>query len=249
MKDMSTALTSNGVTRRGPAATHTHQSVSPKPASSSQQLLLHESKSTGACTSARTYLSLPALLSALAGVAVYLNTLQNDFCFDDSSAILTNPDLLPKTPWTDLFLNDFWGTPMHQEGSHKSYRPLCVLTFRLNYMLHGLDPLGYHLVNVLLHGIVCYIFVIVSSIVVFKDAKRKRFPLLVAGLSFAVHPVHTEAVSMSLLIIYCNIIKESVYHERSVYHKRSVYVAHQINQLPKNLQLLVKMLLHEIINI
>ncbi|XP_003388214.1 PREDICTED: transmembrane and TPR repeat-containing protein 3-like [Amphimedon queenslandica] len=192
MKDLSTALTSNGVSRRGPAVQSPPQPVTPRPVSSTtQQQLLHQRTSRGA----HPHWSLPALLSALAGVAVYLNTLQNEFCFDDSSAILTNPDLLPKTPLFNLFLNDFWGTPMHQEGSHKSYRPLCVLTFRLNYMLHGLDPMGYHLVNVLLHGVVCYIFVAVTSLVVFKDPERKMFPLFVAGLSFAVHPVHTEAVA------------------------------------------------------
>lgn len=45
-----------------------------------------------------------------------------------------------------------------QEQSHKSYRPLSVLTFRLNYAIHELDPLGYHLVNVLLHVLVCILY-------------------------------------------------------------------------------------------
>jgi hypothetical protein len=45
-----------------------------------------------------------------------------------------------------------------QEQSHKSYRPLCVLTFRWNYAVHELDPVGYHLVNVILHGIVCVFY-------------------------------------------------------------------------------------------
>ncbi|KFB49864.1 hypothetical protein ZHAS_00017889 [Anopheles sinensis] len=44
------------------------------------------------------------------------------------------------------------------EQSHKSYRPLCVLTFRWNYLLHGLEPAGYHLVNVLLHTIVSLMY-------------------------------------------------------------------------------------------
>lgn len=45
-----------------------------------------------------------------------------------------------------------------QEQSHKSYRPLCVLTFRWNYLLHGLDPYGYHLVNILFHIIVTLLY-------------------------------------------------------------------------------------------
>lgn len=45
-----------------------------------------------------------------------------------------------------------------QEQSHKSYRPLCVLTFRWNYLFHGLEPGGYHLVNMLLHTIVTLMY-------------------------------------------------------------------------------------------
>lgn len=68
-------------------------------------------------------------------------------------AILTNPDLRPSTPWQKLLENDFWGTPLRGSGSHGSYRPLCVATFRLNYIIGGLEPLGYHVVNVVLHAI------------------------------------------------------------------------------------------------
>lgn len=45
-----------------------------------------------------------------------------------------------------------------QEKSHKSYRPLCVLTFRWNYMIHELNPMGYHLVNTVLHAIVSALY-------------------------------------------------------------------------------------------
>ena len=30
----------------------------------------------------------------------------------------------------EFLRNDFWGIPMHKEQSHKSYRPLTVLTYR-----------------------------------------------------------------------------------------------------------------------
>ncbi len=69
-----------------------------------------------------------------------------------SRAIVKNPDLLPETPLSHVVYNDFWGTPLTHPGSHKSYRPLCVLTFRLNYWLAGLEPWGYHLGNVLCHS-------------------------------------------------------------------------------------------------
>ena len=129
-------------------------------------------------------------LCALAAVFLYLNTLDCGFCFDDSAVILDNQDLRPNVSWTNLLWNDFWGTPMGSNLSHKSYRPLCVATFRLNYLLHELQPMGYHLVNVLLHGAVCYLYVQLCG-VVFSAV----WPALIAGLLFAVHPIHTEAVS------------------------------------------------------
>ncbi|XP_072045716.1 protein O-mannosyl-transferase TMTC3-like [Amphiura filiformis] len=129
-------------------------------------------------------------VAILAVVALcYANALYCGFVFDDSSAIVNNKDLLPSTPIWNIFKNDFWGTPMHKEESHKSYRPLCVLTFRLNYVLHELDPVGYHLVNVILHGIVCVLVMRVCRH--FFDDR----PSFMAAVLFAVHPIHTEAVT------------------------------------------------------
>ncbi|XP_055917100.1 protein O-mannosyl-transferase Tmtc3 [Eupeodes corollae] len=126
----------------------------------------------------------------------YYNSASCDLVFDDISAVKDNKDLRPSTPLKNIFLNDFWGTPMRKEQSHKSYRPLTVLTFRWNYLIHQLEPAGYHVVNVILHVIVC---------ILFKRACKKLWVGVVGGggqkmsfvssLLFAVHPVHTEAVT------------------------------------------------------
>ena len=102
-------------------------------------------------------------LILLAAFLCYHNSLDCGFVFDDMSAVRDNKDLRPEYPVFNLFWNDFWGTPMDRERSHKSYRPLCVLTFRLNYLISELDPMTYHLVNVILHGIVCILFFVVCG--------------------------------------------------------------------------------------
>lgn len=112
------------------------------------------------------------------------------FYLFNSRAIKTNQDLLPETPWTHIFYNDFWGTLLTHSGSHKSYRPLCTLSFRINHAFGGMDPWGYHLVNVLLHAAVTGFFTNFSRIL-FGDG----YWSLVAGLLFASHPIHTEAVA------------------------------------------------------
>ena len=109
-----------------------------------------------------------------------------------SRAIVKNPDLLPTTPLWNVFVDDFWGTPLRHSGSHKSYRPLCVLTFRLNYVLSGLEPFGYHLTNVLLHAGVTALYVLTVRKAVVNCSPDV---LLLSGLLFAVHPVHAEAVA------------------------------------------------------
>uniref|UniRef100_A0A6G1S038 Transmembrane and tetratricopeptide repeat containing 3 n=1 Tax=Hypotaenidia okinawae TaxID=2861861 RepID=A0A6G1S038_9GRUI len=121
--------------------------------------------------------------------ACYWNSLFCGFVFDDVSAILDNKDLHPSTPLTNLFQNDFWGTPMSEERSHKSYRPLTVLTFRLNYLFSELNAVSYHFLNLVFHVVVCVVFLKVCKL--FLDNRSS----VVASLLFAVHPIHTEAVT------------------------------------------------------
>ena len=82
-------------------------------------------------------LPIPQLTLKQSSIVIFLlailcfgNSLYGEFVFDDSEAILSNDDLMPETPITDLFVHDFWGKKLALNTSHKSYRPLTVLTFR-----------------------------------------------------------------------------------------------------------------------
>nr|CAD7604858.1 unnamed protein product [Timema genevievae] len=76
----------------------------------------------------------PSLLSvlvvAVAAVVCYANSVDGHFVFDDSEAVVNNEDLRPNRPLWNLLHNDFWGTRLTHNHSHKSYRPLTVLSFR-----------------------------------------------------------------------------------------------------------------------
>nr|XP_040136780.1 protein O-mannosyl-transferase TMTC1 isoform X5 [Ictidomys tridecemlineatus] len=80
---------------------------------------------------------------------------------------------------------------MAENTSHKSYRPLCVLTFKLNIFLTGMNPFYFHAVNVILHCLVTLVLMYTCDKTVFKN----RGLAFVTALLFAVHPVHTEAVA------------------------------------------------------
>lgn len=63
-------------------------------------------------------------------VLSYVNSLNGDFVHDDIPAVATNADVIGSNSIQQLLLDDFWGTPMADASSHKSYRPLTTLSFR-----------------------------------------------------------------------------------------------------------------------
>ncbi|TMW60252.1 hypothetical protein Poli38472_000294 [Pythium oligandrum] len=126
------------------------------------------------------------------------NTRHNQFVWDDRAAVLGNAGVRRHdTSIWRLFKDDFWGTSIDSVNSHKSYRPLTVLTFRWNHYWHGIDPYGYHLVNVVVHAI-CSVLVWRTAEVIMRlyaPKKRVRVGSIIAGLLFALHPIHCDAVA------------------------------------------------------
>ena len=131
-----------------------------------------------------------ALGCSLLAVLLYLNTLEADLVFDDTAAILTNRDLLPSSPWSNLLFHDFWGDDIRHVKSHKSFRPITSASFKLNYHLHGDKPMHYHSVNVILNAVVSYLFVLLSHRVLGMELGLA----VLSGILYTIHPLHTEAV-------------------------------------------------------
>lgn len=68
---------------------------------------------------------------------------------------------------------------------------------RLDHTLFGRNASWFHVTNVLLHTVACALFTRVCATVA---GLRRNFATL-AGVLFAVHPIHTEAVSFGLLCL------------------------------------------------
>ena len=157
---------------------------------------------------------LTALLPAGVSVACYLNGLYGDWLDDDPLAITDNADVacpggLPELFSNhDLWHNDFWGTPMSSPASHLSYRPLTILSFRLQHCVQGFDGRAFHTVNVVLHALVV---LLVSHVA--KPLLPHRSQRQAAALLFALHAVHVECVTgavgrselLSAIFFFCGI--------------------------------------------
>jgi hypothetical protein len=80
------------------------------------------------------------------------------------------------------------------------YIPLSRLTYSLNYVLGGMDPWGYHLINVLLHAANAALFYVVARRLLAAGTGREDGRILsvaaaVAALVFGVHPLRVEPVA------------------------------------------------------
>src|SRR5213596_1947884 len=124
----------------------------------------------------------------------FLPTLRNQFVdWDDFKNFLDNP-YYRGLAWTQL--RWMWTTHLGH------YIPLTWMTFGLDYLLWGMNPLGYHLTNLLLHSAngVVFFFVVCRILARALPGLSERGHALavsagVASLVFAIHPLRVESVA------------------------------------------------------
>jgi hypothetical protein len=174
----------------------------------------------------------PALLVAVVAL-LYGRTLTFDFVnYDDYDLVARNTGFLgdPANILTAFTTHAF--TSHREEGVY--YRPLLLVTYFADYAVWGVNPLGYHLTNLLLHSAasVLLFFLVIELLrqagtasggAPAKGAGEGKggdaLTAFLAALLFAVHPVQTESVAwvagrndilLGLLLIaalYCYVLQ------------------------------------------
>jgi tetratricopeptide (TPR) repeat protein len=125
------------------------------------------------------------LLAAV--VLVYGNTLVNQFAMDDELYIMRNPQV------TDPSLHRLFSP----NPVSTVFRPVSFATLALNWSLSGNEPLGYHLLNLILHaGATTLLFILLQELL--GDSAEAKKVAFVAALLYAVHPIHVEAVAWAV---------------------------------------------------
>ena len=133
-------------------------------------------------TKSRASVGLVLLVLAVFGI-----TLGGDFVGDDRFMIVKNEYLRDPGLWKNFFTEDSWAG---SGGSTTNYRPLPLLSYAVNYWLGGLEPLGYHLVNLGLHMVVVLLVFALGSAVGLSTAGA-----FFGATIFAIHPLQTEAIA------------------------------------------------------
>lgn len=152
-------------------------------------------------------------------LALYGAVLSAPFLWDDESLIVQNE--LIRTPQTipQLFSVATW----REEISETFYRPMQMVQYAFLYQINQLDPFIFRLANVLVHGAnACLLYLLLFCLL------KKTGVAFVGSLIFAVHPLHTEAISYisgtaDLLLLFFALLMSLVY-VRTVLAERMIGV-------------------------
>lgn len=124
----------------------------------------------------------------LFSTVAYLNTLLHGFVWDDNDFIVGSPYI---QDWKNL-LNFITADYLkHSWDNLDVNRPLMVISLILDFAIWKLNPMGYHLTNLMLHvaNTVIVLYLLNS---IFWDRRIAVF----SALLFAVHPIHVQAVNV-----------------------------------------------------
>ncbi|MDA8155333.1 MAG: hypothetical protein M0Z52_02615 [Actinomycetota bacterium] len=135
-----------------------------------------------------------AVLLAVA-FAVYANSLPNSFNFDDGMFVTNNSAVHGFTLGNLKAV--FTSVPNQVE-----YLPIKDLTYMLDYEIWKLNPLGYHITNLVFYllviAVLYFLFVEIFSMAEINgqaDRRRACWTAFLAALIYSVHPAHVESVA------------------------------------------------------
>lgn len=130
----------------------------------------------------------PVALCLVAAVfAVYAPTLDFQFIVDDHF-FTSDPRVQSSGHVWEYFADYVWAE--YDGGLATFYRPLFILWMRLNFILSGLSPWGWHLLSITKHVAVA----VLLGLLAWK-LLHDRFAALIAATLFALHPAQVESVA------------------------------------------------------
>ncbi len=127
------------------------------------------------------------LLIILLGLFAYSSSINGKFVWDDNNLVVHNDDIKTFKTIPGVLQSNIAGS---LGNIYKSYRPLQIISYMLDYKIWGYNAFGYHLSSSLLHILVALSIYWLLR-VIFDDWV---ISFLCAAI-YVVLPIHTEAVS------------------------------------------------------
>jgi protein O-mannosyl-transferase len=138
----------------------------------------------------------PAIV-VIATFLTFLPVVQNDFVAWDDDRDLTGNPYWRGLGWTQLV----WMFSLHSQH----YIPLTWVSFGFDYLVWGLNPVGYHLTNLLLHTASAVVFFFIARRLIELSMPTLQEQLasldigaVFAALLFAIHPLRVESVAWAV---------------------------------------------------
>jgi tetratricopeptide (TPR) repeat protein len=128
-----------------------------------------------------------ALAAAALAFLVYINSLGNGFALDDLHVVFNNEAIHSAESLPGALASPYW--PGELGRAQGLWRPATTAVMGLTWILSAGSPFAFHLLNVLLHSAASATVVLVLARFTSVGAAA------LAGILFAVHPVHVEAVA------------------------------------------------------
>jgi tetratricopeptide (TPR) repeat protein len=117
----------------------------------------------------------------------YANGLGGGFTYDDKAIVRDNPRIRSPGNVSQIFATSYFGGP---RGAGTVYRPVLLLSYAVQWWIHGKQAVAFHAVNVLLHaGATLLLAALFLRLAIHPAAA------FAGALLFAVAPIHVESVT------------------------------------------------------
>jgi protein O-mannosyl-transferase len=162
--------------------------------------------------------------------AVYANSLGNQFTNWDDNSLIVNKKEIRSLDFENI-------KKIFDYKAGGTYQPVRVFSYAIDYHFWGLNPVGYHIHNILLHGLAA-VFLYLSLLKVIPqirgmellDNKSIQYTAFFTALFFAVHPVNVEAVTWLsgrkyVLLSFFSFLSFYLFVKNSVAEKYSIWLS------------------------
>jgi tetratricopeptide (TPR) repeat protein/peptidoglycan/LPS O-acetylase OafA/YrhL len=122
------------------------------------------------------------------GIFIYANTITTGFIWEEDDFILENPYLRSIKNISFFFEPQYW--LKDSQLFRGVFRPLVEVFFTFGINIWGLNPIPFHMANLILHILNSLLF----YLIIMKITKD-RFVSFLCGVLFVSHPIHSEAVA------------------------------------------------------